>query len=162
MKQQTKNNHGAALITSLVLLVALTMISLSAMQSTSVQLQISGNDEAGVEADQFAQSIVDAILVNAATLPVAPNTGYTLCYITGTGCDAVALSLTSGMFSTSGVQAKVEYLKTGALPRTGPSRVSSAQQFQAAYYEVRGEYDATSNGRGKSDIVQGIFVKITK
>ena len=54
MNAHTMHSKGAALVTSLVLLMALTMVSLSAIQTSAVQMQISGNDQATLEADQYA------------------------------------------------------------------------------------------------------------
>jgi Tfp pilus assembly protein PilX len=156
---------GAALVTSLVLLMALTMVSLSAMQSTSVQLQISGNDEATIEADQYAQSVVDAVIETSSNFSLGTNNNYTVCAASGTGCDAVSLTLSDPIFTdanvgvsdTNGVQAKVTYLKSATSPRMSASRANSASGFRSAYFTIKGTYNKTASNGGKSSVVQGFL-----
>ena len=169
MNSNNLKTKGAALVTSLVLLMALTMVSLSAIQSTSVQMQISGNDEATIEADQYAQSVVDAVIENGSNFVVGAGNGYTICAAAETGCSQATIALTDPMFTstsvgvsaTNGVQAKVELLKTAAAPRMGAG-ASSATAFQGAYFTVTGRYDKTTDNRGKSNVVQGFVMLIPK
>lgn len=162
MRTSMTTNKGTALITSLVLLMALTMVSLSAVQSTSVQLQISGNDEATVEAYQYAQSVVDAVIEQPSNFVVGTGAGFTLCAVAESGCDQVSIPLTSTMFSSvTGLQAKVEHLKTSAAPRMG-ANASSATAFDGAYFTIAGRYNETANNRGLSNVVQGFVMLIPK
>lgn len=166
MNNRFKNSHGAALVTSLVMLMALTMVSLSAIQTTAIQVQISGNDEATLEADQYAQSVVDAVIEKSTNFVVGSKNGYTVCAINDIGCDATTISLTDPMFvdpnvtvnPSNGVQARVELLKTSAAPRLS-THASSATAFNGAYFTITGSYNRTKENRGKSNVVQG-FVMI--
>lgn len=164
MQHSMLKNQGAALVTSLVLLMALTMLSLSAIQSTSVQLQISGNDEATIEADQYAQSVIDAVIETSTNFVVGTSNGYTVCAANESGCNATTIALTDPMFtnvgvtSTTGVQAKVVLIKTSTAPRLG-NTASSAAAFSGAYFSIHGRYNETANNRGQSNVVQG-FVMI--
>jgi len=166
MNAHTMHSKGAALVTSLVLLMALTMVSLSAIQTSAVQMQISGNDQATLEADQYAQSVVDAVVETPTNFVVGASSGYTVCAASASGCDKVAISLSDAMFTSvpggindsTGVQAKVKLLKTGTAPRLG-AKASSATAFSGAYFAITGSYNETSNDGGKSNVVQG-FVMI--
>jgi len=166
MHCHSQKNKGAALVTSLVLLLALTMVSLSAIQTSAIQVQISGNDASTLEADQYAQSVVDAVVETPTNFVVGASSGYTVCAATASGCDQVAIKLTDSMFTslpggvndTTGVQAKVKLLKTSTAPRLG-AKASSATAFQGAYFAITGSYDERSNDGGKSNVVQG-FVMI--
>jgi len=165
MKTPSTKNRGAALITSLVLMMALTMVSLAAIQTTAMQVQISGNDEATFEADQYAQSVVDAVIETSTNFVIGASNGYTVCAASETGCDATSLTLNDPMFSsvngginaTTGVQAKVTLVKTGTAPRMAKD-ASSADKFPAAYFKITGTYDEISNNRGKSTVNQGFIL----
>lgn len=166
MNSRVKYNQGAALVTSLVLLLALTMVALSAIQTTAVQVQISGNDEATMEADQYAQSVIDAVIENSTNFVVAGANGYTVCAAQESVCNAVNIPLSDPMFNTTnvkvdaanGVQARVELVKTAIAPRLS-SHASSATAFNGAYFAITGSYDRTQEYRGKANVVQG-FVMI--
>jgi len=168
MKSGFMNNKGAALVTSLILLLALTMVALSAIQTSAVQVQISGNDEDTLTANQYAQSVVDAVIETPVSFIVGASDGYTVCAAAATGCDKVAVTLpTNSMFTkvgvndTTGVQAKVKLLKTGTAPRLG-TNASSAAAFSGAYFTITGSYNETSNNGGKSSVVQGFVMVYPK
>jgi len=166
MNYHSQKNKGAALVTSLVLLLALTMVSLSAIQTSSVQVQISGNDAATLEADQYAQSVVDAVIEDPTNFVVGASSGFTVCAATASDCNQVSIPLKDTMFTslqggvndTTGVQAKVKLVKTGTAPRLG-AKASSATAFSGAYFAINGSYNETSNDGGRSRVVQG-FVMI--
>jgi len=157
-KTSSLKQSGTALITALVLLVALTLVALSGIQSTSVQLQISGNDEATVEAYEYAQSIVDAVIETSTNFVVGANNGYTTCLNAAPGCDTDTINLTEAMFAGIGIQAKVQLLKIGQSPRLVNG--NSLSQTNGAYFSISGEYDETANNRGKSSVVQGYVMII--
>jgi len=159
MKKMIKrNNKGTALITALVLLVALTMIALSGVRSTSVQLLISGNDETTVEAYEFAQSVVDAVIENSTNFAMGTSPGFTSCLNNAAGCNNEAIDFTEAMFAGVNIQAKVVFLKSGPAPRK--QNASSLAQTNGAYFDITGQYDETTNNRGKADIVQGFVLTI--
>lgn len=156
----TTKQHGTALITSLVLLMALTMVSLAAMQSTTVQLQISGNDETTVDAFERAQSAVDALIDDGSYFVVGASTGYTVCTSGGTGCNANTIVMPGSMFA-SYAEARVEYLQSSeTAPRM--SNGSSGLRFGSATFSITGSYDATSGSGGRAEVVQGYTILIPK
>ncbi len=167
MSCHSQKHKGAALVTSLVLLLALTMISLSAIQTSAIQVQISGNDGSTLEANQYAQSVIDAVIETPTNFVVGASNGYTVCAATASGCDQVSIplkdysmftSIKGGISDTTGVQAKVKLVKTGTAPRLG-AKASSATAFSGAYFAINGSYNETSNDGGRSSVVQG-FVMI--
>jgi len=146
-------NKGTALVTGLVLLLALTVIALSGIQTSSVQLLISSNDETTVASQEYAQSIIDAVIENPTNFKVGASNGYTRCTSSET-CDDNTMTLTSSMFSSIGnVDARIELLKVSATPRMANG--NSASVTQGAYFSITGKYDNTSNYGGKANIVQG-------
>ena len=154
-----KSQKGTALISALVLLVALTMISLAGIQSSSVQLQISGNDEETVVAYEYAQSVVDAVIENSSYFPVGAANGHTLCMTAETGCNDTPISFTETMFAGKTLQAKVTLVKVGPAPRM--YNASDLENTTAAYFDVKGSYDETTNNGGKAEVVQGLVKVIS-
>jgi Tfp pilus assembly protein PilX len=153
MKNRLNKNKGTALVTGLVLLLALTVIALSGIQTSSIQLLISSNDETTIASQEFAQSIVDAIIENPTNFKVGANNGYTRCTSSET-CDDNTVTLTSAMFSSSAdVDARIELLRVAATPRMAQG--NSANVTQGAYFSITGKYDNTSNTGGKANVVQG-------
>lgn len=172
-----QRNTGAALITSLVLLMALTMVALSAVQSTAVQVLISGNDENTLQAKQYAQSVVDTVMQNDTNnFVIGAKDGYTVCAVSdpSTTCDQTNLAIPGTMFgnigisATNGVQARVKFLKNGTAPRLNVNQASSASAFRGAYVAVTGSYDVSPNNStsvkpdGKATVVQGYVLILPK
>lgn len=170
-------NKGAALITSLVLLMALTMVALSAVQTTAVQVLISNNDENTLDARQYAQSVVDTVIQNnSSNFIIGAKTGYTVCVVqdAANSCDKTGMTLTGNMFSkigasaTDGVQARIKFLKNGTAPRLNVNQASSASSFRGAYVSVTGSYDvppgssAPGKPDGKASVVQGYVMILPK
>jgi len=157
-----KKQNGTALVSALVLLVALTMVSIAGIQSSNVQLQISGNDEETVQAYEYAQSVVDAVIEQPSYFPVGSAAGYTLCMTAETGCNDTPISFTEPMFSGVNLQAKVTLVKVGTAPRM--YNANDLESTTAAYFEVKGHYDETANTvkrGGRSDVVQGLVKVIS-
>ena len=159
MLSRINTQHGTALITALVLLVALTMVSLAGIQSTSVQLQISGNDEETINAYEYAQSVVDAVIENQSNFSVGATNGYTICMSAETGCNDTPITLSETMFSSVNLQAKVTLVKVGPAPRM--TNASDLENTTAAYFDVKGRYDETGNQGGKANVVQGLVKVIS-
>lgn len=156
---QSQKQNGTALVTALVLLVALTMVSLAGIQSSSVQLQISGNDEETVLAYEYAQSVVDAVIENPAYFAVGAANGHTICLTAETGCNDTPITFSETMFSGVNLQAKVTLVKVGPAPRM--YNASDLENTTAAYFDVKGRYDETGNRGGKANIVQGMVKVIS-
>ena len=154
MQTAFNKQGGTALITALVLMVALTMVALAGIQSSSVQLQISGNDEETVHAYEYAQSVVDAVLEDNDNFPVGSSDGYTICMSSEAGCNATSITLSESMFSGVNLQAKVTLVKVGSAPRM--VNASDLENTTAAYFDIKGRYDETGNRGGKANVVQGL------
>jgi hypothetical protein len=133
-------------------------VALAGVRSSSTQLTISGNDELTVEAYEYAQSLVDAVIETPVSFVMGTNAGYTSCMVTETGCDNTNLSLSETMFSGLNLQAKVTFLKSGPMPRK--AKASSLDQTSGAYFDIYGKYDETANNKAKAEIGQGMVIVI--
>ncbi len=63
--KQDKSERGAALVTSLVLLTVLTLLSISVMSTSRLQMVMAGNVQVQANAFQLAETANDAYIANA-------------------------------------------------------------------------------------------------
>lgn len=145
---------GAALVTVLLLLVAITLVALSSLRSSALELRMAGNEQERMEAFQTAQAAVDRIFAGAAGLPLAGGPGYTLCTANLSGCDAPSLRLAGPPFSPTADAVRVTRLAPAALP---PPRglESSADRFAVASFRLDGRHDGSTAGGGRAEVHQG-------
>lgn len=144
---------GAALFTVLILLVALTLVSLTSLGGSLLELRMAANEEAEMSAFQRAQAGVDAVLSDAtANFVVSGNVGHRNCYNTS-GCEATIAALPEPVGSDNTII--IERLtETACPPRTRDSATSCANQG-AVTFSLQSEFDATASGQGKAEINQG-------
>ena len=72
-----RRERGAILVIALVFLVAITLLTLSSMRSSNINLHMAQNEESRVAAIQAAQALSDAIIANPQSTPVVGSSGYT-------------------------------------------------------------------------------------
>ena len=68
---------GAILVISLVILIAITLLTISSMRSSNIGLRMAQNEESRIAAVQGAQALADAIVSDPQTTPVIGGTGFT-------------------------------------------------------------------------------------
>lgn len=159
-----------ALLIALIMLVMMTMLALSAVRFSSLEVKMASNDELMVEAFQKATSVTDATVSNPANTPVTGNEGYALCTpnypaTTAKPCNASSLALPTDFVSTGDVSSgKIKarsVLVTAAKPP--PAALgTSVKLLSAASFRIEGEYDRTSEGLGKDQINEGVMVLYPK
>lgn len=157
--------RGAALITALIFLVVITMLSLTSMRSSMMELRMATNDEARVSAFQSAQSVVDATFADSSNTPVVGNVGYRNCTATVAGCDAYDIALADGIFATEVANGDVTVVveRLGPEERPAPRGLeTSATWFASVVFSVQGTYDRADEGLGSTTIEQGVMVLIPK
>ncbi len=157
--------EGAALITALIFLVIITMLSLSSMRSSMLELRQASNDEIRIAAFEGAQAVIDSVLDSPANMPVVGDVGYTVCSGNWDGCDQTNLTLPAGLYTefvNEGlVQVRVERL--GPAFRPPPRGLgTSARMLTAAAFQIDATYDLTEIGRGNSEITQGVLIVVPK
>lgn len=145
---------GAALITALVFLVALTVLTLASLGTSLLQLRMSGNEESTMKARQSAQAVTDNVVDNASTnFTVTGTVGYTNCTSNISGCNATGVSLTGTTFD-SAYSAKITRVTEEA-----PVRGYSASLYRGATFAVEAKYDKASLGQGKAVTTLG-YVRV--
>ena len=142
--------NGAALLVALTFLVVITLISLTAMRSTTTELRLASNNEERVAAEQVAQSAVDAVTSD-------PN-NFVVTGVEGTVDTSVTLNSSDvSEFASASVT-----LTEGATANPPRGLGVSAEKFQGTVFHIDGEYDNLNNGRGQAFIGQGVVLLVPK
>lgn len=162
--QTPPGQRGAALITSLIILVAVTIITLTSLGNTLLELRMSTNEESSMQAFQSAQAAIDEVIKNEKTnVIVTGNIGHTNCstyYPNACEMNGVTLSnppfknLSGAMINT------IQITRTSneiCPPRM--SRGSSCTKVQGVNFDIESTYDNTLSGLGKAVLTQG-FVRL--
>ncbi|MDX1454725.1 MAG: PilX N-terminal domain-containing pilus assembly protein [Gammaproteobacteria bacterium] len=157
---------GAALFMALIFLIIITLISLSAMRSSIIELRMANNDEMNAQAAQKAQAIIDATIANTSNTPVIGGVGETTCLVNSAeACTRYSIILEdqATTFQNDIDEGFVEVVVERVSPLTKPApRIQgySLPNYSVATFEVRGTFDASDVGEGNADIVEGVLVLI--
>lgn len=175
--------RGAALFTALIFLIIITMLSLTAMRSSMLELRMASNQELRNTAFQRAQAIVDATIGDSANMPSLGAVGATNCmtsdpFVSATDDDGEPICHTSGvkfdMNYLSGYtdlfDSKLEngevfarVTRLAPLEKPAPRAIgTSASTYSVATYQVDGTYDLSAIGQGRSQIREGVLLLISK
>ena len=162
-KTSLRRQSGVILVTSLVFLVAITLLTLASMRSSNIGLHMAQNEESRAVATQGAQALADAIASDPNTTPVIGEPGYTICTATVYNCTRNDLSMTNDVmaeYAASGaISARV--LRMSPALRPAPRGVeSSIDKFVGASFQVTSTYDRTQEGLGRQTVVEGILVLV--
>ncbi len=155
--------RGAALAIVLVILLIGTLLGLSSLRSTRLDLMMSGHEQDSVVAFQAAQAGVDATLADPNNFVVVGAAGYKNCTTGVAGCDVNDIVLPATPFSALGgnIDVAVTRLSPGAMPP--PRSIEfSADKYAVSAFDVNSDYDDVSRGRGQEQVVQGYLVLIPK
>lgn len=150
---------------SLIFLIAITLLTVSSMRSSNINLRMAQNEESRVAADQAAQALADAIVSKPESTPVVGISGYTVCTVGEYDCDRYDLAVSDSMLATAidsnYISARVE--RTGTVFRPPPRIVeSSIDKFSSASFRVTATYDRTADGLGYRQISEGVLVLVPK
>lgn len=154
---------GAILVISLVILIAITLLTISSMRSSNIGLRMAQNEESRIAAVQGAQALADAIVSDPQTTPVIGGTGFTICTPGESACNRydlpVANSVIAYNISTGDLTGRVQ--RMGPLFRPPPRVVgSSIDKFSIASFEVTATYDRSDESLGRQQIVEGVMVLV--
>jgi len=155
--------RGVALAVALILLVVLTLLALSGIRLSTMELRMALNDELRVAAFEQAQSYVDGTVRKFTNTPIlAP--GVTRCARVIAGKCATATlqmpnsTMTNEIASTSwDVNVLIERIP----PQNAEPPVNSGfslSSFDAAYMQVAGMWDKNAVGLGSATVREGIAI----
>lgn len=155
---------GMALLIALIMLVVMTLLALSAVRFSSLEIKMASNDELIAEAFQKAVSVADATIANPANTPVTGAANYTLCTpghpTTVPACDAYTITLPDSFESAAVAAGKVKVKSVLVNPQQSMTR-SLGTGFGIANYaafRIEGDYDRSSEGLGRDAVKEGIWI----
>ena len=167
--RRLKQQSGVVLIVALVFLALIALISTTSMVSSRLEMFMSANEQARLDAVQRAQSIVDALGNQDDSFRVT-SLGYLRCNSghAGSDCDTSAnLALANSDVSTLiagaddlAYSAEFYYEAANVPPASLGSGNASGGAYGAAYFDIQVFYDSASSRGGRTEISQGIGVRI--
>lgn len=161
--QQASKQQGLAMMTALMVLIALTLIVLSGSRNSTMQLRMSSNLQSRVDALENAQSGLDFTKNNNS---ISIGTGVTsVCYgdmssFYAASITAVANACTptdvlpSPIDTNTGLLLVREVALEGDLP---PNMATSIGLVEASYFRVYSAHDNTANGQGRAMLGGGLM-----
>ena len=162
-------NHqsGVVLFVSLVMLLVITMISMSLMSMSTIEMRMANNEEARINGLQVAQALIDVVASQDDVTPVVGAAGYTLC--AGDSDDACDVyiddKLPDNEVKTQVDQGSLQLMIIRNSPALQPPPRGtkwSIKSFDSAPFRVRGIYDRTEEGGGYAAVEQGVEIMIIK
>lgn len=172
-RQDRNRQRGAALFTALIFLIIVTMLSLTAMRASVLELRMAGNQELKNMAFHRAQAVVDATIADSSNMPTLGGIGATNCIdgdsdasCTTHGVDLADnfLAGESDYFDGDRSNGEITVRVTRLAPLQAPAPRSigtSASIYSVATFQVAGEYDMSRIGQGNARIMEGVMVLIS-
>lgn len=170
---------GAALALALFLLIVITLLGITAMRASQLSLKLSANEESRIDANESAQSIVDALLASTINFPITPATDVQVsCYSGGSNITAdtapfyAPFACSSGTMTppatTSGKFAGNSYIEiyresVNGSPLVTANAVStegSSYKLQFARFRITAGYNRAAEGRGVAEVQQGVYIAV--
>lgn len=149
--------RGAALFTALIMLIALTIISLASLGTSLLELRMANNTEAGISAFQSAQSAIDNVIFNdTANFVITGDLNNTNCTTNADGtCDARNVELPVPFVSNN----QVTITRTSDSGCPPADLETSCSKSKAASFDIYSKYDRSALGQGRAELNQG-YVKL--
>ena len=161
-RRLNRRQRGAALATSLIFLILITLLAVAALRNSTLDQKLAENEQVKVEAQQLAQAAVEAVGTDESFFPVVAGTAFASCVnsLSGLAAAAVAcpsgadaLSLSGSLFS-SDLFIEVWRLEPETFPMQRAFQTSGAK-FGLAGFGIRARTDRSEYGLGIADLEQG-------
>lgn len=153
---------GVVLVVAMVLLVAITLLSLAGISTTTLELMMATNQQARTDAFQQAEAGIDAVSRNLDNFAVSGPVGSERCTPgfddTDVNCGSPDLTVPADYDQTHSRAA------VGRLPpllQAAPRFIeTSAEKLKVATFKIDSRYDARESRRGRAEHNQGIIVTV--
>ena len=155
--------NGAILVVTLVFLLAISLLTVSSMQSSNIGLFMAQNEESRIAAAQGAQALADAIVSNPAATPVVGGANFTICTVGEANCNRSDLPVTNSELASAIAKGHItaRVRREGPLTRPPPRSVaSSIDKFTSASFEGMTILDRTDESLGRQQITEGVLVLV--
>ncbi len=160
-----QSQRGVALAVALMILVGVTVVSLTMLTTSMLELVMAGSEEARTTAFQKAQAGIDAVTADRNNFQVFGNVGHKNCSSGfaskyGGTCNATSVTLPSS-YDTAGTEMYVR--REAPLEQCPPRGMStSCESYSVATFSMDSRFDATQTRGGRSELVQGYLVLVPK
>lgn len=134
-----QRQQGAALMVALVLMVVITILAMSAMGTSRLELLMAGNTQYGLQAFQAAQSAIDARLAAGG-------------FNTSMSAASTAYPYPNGASGT----ASVTYQTSTEVPAGATGGYSLGSGYQAFHFEI--DASGTASRGATSSQTQGFYI----
>lgn len=157
--------QGVTLAVALVILVGVTVVSLTMLSTSMLELVMAGSEEARTTAFQKAEAGLDAISVDESNFRVFGNVGYKNCtsgfaYTYGGTCDLTTITLPTGYDATGNEMSVRREAPLEQCPPRGMS--TSCTSYSVATFSTDSRFDATQTRGGRIDLVQGYLILVPR
>lgn len=162
--------NGVVLVVALVLLVAITLLSLAGMSTTTLELMMATNQQSRVNSFQQAEAGIDAVTADLNNFPVTGAVGTERCtpdfnntskYYDASSevnCGSFDVTTPTG-FDLTHSRAAVERMPP--LLQPAPRFIeTSAEKLKVATFKVDSRYDAREIRGGRAEHNQGLLVTV--
>lgn len=148
---------GTALVIALVMLAAITLLAVAAVQTSVMEMRMANSDEMRMQSFQGADSAVDFVIRDFATYQRILGNANTVC-VNKTGdstCAGGNLIESEPIYETADLLT-VNLTKLGeCLPPPRIKSGSSVKEFTRFDYVIDSELDRTAQGGGKTHLWRG-------
>lgn len=149
--------RGAALFTALIFLVVISLIALSSLGTSLLELRMSSNEEFAMNAFQSAQAAIDNVIVNnEANFVIAGSVGHKNC-TPGLTCDSNGVTLPAPFNSVN--QVEITRNSDSACPPRSTYFATSCSWSRAASFDIASTHDKSAMGQGRAKLNQG-YIKL--
>lgn len=143
--------NGAALFVALVVLLAVTMLSMASLQTSLLELRMSGNTESTARSMHMSQAAIDVVLNDVETnFAVVGGLNYKNCTSNVSGCNEYSVTLPSPQFDNDS-KITIERLSNAACVSG-----SSCTMFKGVTFSIYSEFDKVNEGLGRVHLLQGL------
>lgn len=159
-----RHQSGVVLVVALVLLVAITLLSLAGISTTTLELLMATNQQARTEAFQQAEAGIDAVASNSDNFTVTGLVGTERCT---PGFDDTDTDISCGS-SDLIVPSEYDPTYSKAAVRRLPPQLQAApryieysvEKFKFAAFNIDSRYDARDIRGGRAEHNQGLIVSV--
>ena len=165
MNSMPRRQRGVVLAVAMVVLLGVTVVSITALSSSLLEVRMAGNAEDTTRAFNIAQGAVDAVISEAGNFPIIGGIGYSTC--TGTYADVAEVAgfcNRTDLALPASFEAATSAARTERLDplRSCPPRgmATSCENFKVASFTIEGHHDNVEGGRGRAIVHEGYLVLV--
>lgn len=156
--------RGVVLVVALVLLVAITLLSLAGMSTTTLELLMATNQQARTNAFQQAEAGIDAVSSDLDNFAVSGLVGAERCT---SGFDDTNTDVTCGSPDLD-IPAEYDLTHSRAAVRRLPPLLqapprfieTSTEKLKVATFKIDSRYDARETRGGRAEHNQGVLITV--